>query len=249
MTSISAQERKAKTVFSLEAPLTLAPPQWPVLAQEDSSNVMALLTNLLQPVGDHKRHFRTTAKKDAQPQEIKAKNKKRKRNERTGPEQQHVLEPFLTIGFNTTTSCLEYMTQKHMPKKMPAHLKDCSPAPKPTLSAVFVARSDSQPTALHAHLPITCALAKVPLVQLPRGSEASLCKYLDTARVGVIGIVEDAPGSNGLLDFIKVNNIGIVELPSWLASPSSMKWQETKINAIQTTTPVLSKKQKKNVAA
>lgn len=253
MSSIRAQERKAKTIFSLEAPLALAPPQWPVLTAEESSNIMDLLTNLLQPIGDHKRLLRNTEKEaqqqQQQNQEVKQKKKKRKRSDATSTEVQHILEPFLTIGFNTTTSSLESMAQKHLSKRMPAHLRNSKTTPKPVLSAVFVSRSDSQPTALHAHLPISCALAKVPLIQLPRGSEVLLSKYLDTTRVATVGIVESAPGANGLLGFIKANGVGRVELPSWLADPSNMKWQETKINAIQTTAPVVSKKQKKNVTS
>ena len=254
MSSIKAQERKAKTIFSLEAPINLSPPQWPAQTPEQAQAIIDLLCNLIQPLGDHKRMLKTISNNDTISETAaspKPKNNKRKRkrgSQDVNNNKSHPLIPHVLVGFNNVTSVLEKLSKALIPKSMPSHLCSDQITQSRQLSAVFVARSDSQPSALNAHLPMLCTLTQVPLLQLPKGSEQRLCKALDMVRVGIIGLVKDAPGVTGLMTFIDDEKLGRVEIPAWLARSDRMPWGDTKIKAIQTTAPVLSKKQKKVTA-
>jgi ribonuclease P/MRP protein subunit POP3 len=169
------------------------------------------------------------------------------------------ITPYLTVGLNSTTRHLELLAQKAIPESLPLH-RNLSPAvggkainPKiasapeqeqsgtpqePTqkpLVAVFVARS-SQPTLMHAHLPLLTATASlshsegppIALVALPKGAEARLVSALGIPRVSVVGLLEGATGSTALVEFVR-RNVAAVDIEG-----GRNRWRGTKTKALRT---------------
>lgn len=109
-------------------------------------------------------------------------------------------------------------------------------------SAIFVLRS-SQATILHDHLPQLVATAssafpQLPatrLVQLPKGCDARLCEALALPRVSFIGLLDNAPYSKSLADFVR-SCVPEVNVP-WLQEAKKANYLPVKINAIETLAP------------
>jgi ribonuclease P/MRP protein subunit POP3 len=103
---------------------------------------------------------------------------------------------------------------------------------------VFVSRS-SQPSLLHAHLPLLTVTASlshpekppIVLVTLPKGAESRLVSALGVPRVGVVGLSEGAPGSKVLVEFVR-EKVKAVDA-EWLGG--RIKWRGTEIRALKTT--------------
>ena len=113
---------------------------------------------------------------------------------------------------------------------------------KNSLLAVFVPRFD-QPSTMHSHLPLlitTASLATpsqhtIRLVSLPKGAEARLCGALQLPRVGLVGLMRDAPNAAPLVDFI-LENVPSVEIP-WLEHARGGQYLPVQIRATQTSDP------------
>lgn len=191
------------------------------------------ILSLLAPIGQHRNLY-------TQP----LKGKRSRKRKRVPPIDNaiSIIQPpsppelnlFLTIGLNSTTRHLESMAAVLPAENTPS---------KPRLLAVFVCRSDSQPSQLHSHLPVLCNIASrsspehiVKLVQLPRGAEARLTASLAIPRVGFLGLMEGAPGSTSLLHFLEEKVPGI-KVP-WLEGG----FQPTAIRAMKTIAPTPTKK-------
>lgn len=119
------------------------------------------------------------------------------------------------------------------------------------MAAVFVPRS-SKPSVLHAHLPLLTYTASVAharsqptrLVSLPKDSEARLCDALALPRVNFVGLLDDAPHATPLLAYIR-QHVPAIDVP-WLrhdaaAAAAGAHYLPVRINALQTTMPILSK--------
>ncbi|MCJ1270671.1 RNase P and RNase MRP subunit [Lobaria immixta] len=162
--------------------------------------------SFLSPVGDYRRqHLSFSNEKPAK------KGKKRKRSiketfastfiDSASPE---VLE-FMTVGFNTTTRHLEDLAQKCTGKK--------------PLVAIFVPHAE-QPKILHSHLPVLIkaaslgspSLPPIRLVPLASGAEARLIKALGIPRVGLIGLMDNAPAASQLIQLTRTH-VPVVEIP------------------------------------
>lgn len=191
--------------------------------------IIPQLPSLLAPIGQYRNLY-------VQPSKGK-RSRKRKRAHLIDaapvmpPPPPPELNLFLTIGLNSTTRHLESMA---------AMLPTEGTLPKPRLLAVFVCRSDSQPSQLHSHLPVLCNIASrsspehtVRLVQLPRGAEARLTSSLAVPRVGFLGLMEGAPGSTLLQSFLE-EKVLAVRVP-WLEG--SLGYRPTVIRAMKTIAP------------
>ncbi|KAH7348753.1 hypothetical protein BKA65DRAFT_266842 [Rhexocercosporidium sp. MPI-PUGE-AT-0058] len=116
-------------------------------------------------------------------------------------------------------------------------------------AAIFVPRS-SQPPILHAHLPQLIATASrahpsypaTRLVQLPRECDARLCDALGLPRVSFIGILEGAPHTKALMEFVREHVLEI-DVP-WLKEVREEKYLSVKVNVVQTSAPVVEKEEK-----
>jgi hypothetical protein len=81
-------------------------------------------------------------------------------------------------------------------------------------------------------------LSHVRLVSLAKGVEARLCETLQMRRVGVVGLLDDAPGADTLFQLVedkvpKIQHPWIHEsMPSFV--PTRVKWVETVVNNAHT---------------
>ncbi|KAI9791099.1 MAG: hypothetical protein M1816_004330 [Peltula sp. TS41687] len=194
------------------------------------------------------------------------------------PPEPPLLTSYVTIGFNSTTRHLESLSQLSKPKssghsteKSASHahptdsvhkdgtssdiLSDSAKAQEETttpthhIAAVFVPRS-SQPSVLHAHLPLLTYTASMAhpslpptrLVTLPKGSEVKLCDALALPRISFIGIMEQAPHASPLIEYVR-QHVRAIDVP-WLRPVARGEYLPVHINAIQTTAPVVSKAKK-----
>jgi ribonuclease P/MRP protein subunit POP3 len=157
------------------------------------------------------------------------------------------LKPKTPVSEGSGDGALKSEKPKSVKKKAPT--VDVKRAPiNAHFSVIFVCRS-YQPTILHDHLPqlITTASLAHPelpatrLVELPKDSDARLCKALSIPRVSFIGILEGAPSSKSLVDLIR-ECVPEIEIP-WLQQAKESKYLPVKINAIETFSTVVKKDQ------
>jgi ribonuclease P/MRP protein subunit POP3 len=173
------------------------------------------------------------------------------------------LSSFIVVGLNRIIRSLESSSQKIGPGQAEQVLGDSfqgltdglldeniapDQSSNPHFTAILVLRS-SQPTILHAHLPQLISIASLAhpespptrLVQLPKGCDERLCEILGLPRVSFIGIVEGAPNSQGLVDFIR-DSVAPIELP-WLSDVKNAKYLPVNVKAIETTVGISKKVQ------
>ncbi|KAI9861642.1 MAG: hypothetical protein M1824_002072, partial [Vezdaea acicularis] len=201
-------------------------------------NILELLCNLLSPIDHHRQ---------AQPRSKGKRSKKRKRAadsqptpsdevpSRTDPPE---ITKHLTIGFNSTNQALEALAQLSRPSSM-ASLRPgkASTAPDPAsasekpsvalkpLAVIFFRRSD-QALGISSHLPLLSHVASLAfpnssptrLVALPAAAEARLAECLGIPRVCFLGLLEDAPGAENVIRYIR-EHVAVVSVP-WLSEAS-----------------------------
>jgi hypothetical protein len=164
----------------------------------------------------------------------------------------------MLVGLNSTTRHLEELNKHVQVRKSSKTQSDGDGSsntthPRPDgglatrhISAIFVSRS-SQPSILHAHLPLLIASASqahpslptTRLLQLPKGSEARLAAALGLPRVNFITLLDAAPHSKPLIDYVREN---VAELDvRWLEEAQSEQYLPVKINAVETFAPVTKK--------
>ena len=171
------------------------------------------------------------------------------------------ISEFVTIGFNSTSRCLEALARRYAPldsggqvqkgPKVPAmDLSNASATdvsnPKP-MAAVFVPRSD-QPSMLNSHLPLLIKAASLGspdfpsprLITLPKGADKRLSAAVSTPRVALIGLIDGAPEADALIDFIK-QVVPEVDVP-WLEETAKGGYQSVNIKAVQTSIPTQKEK-------
>ena len=159
------------------------------------------------------------------------------------------MQSHLTIGFNTTTRYLETLAQRLAPSKESRQgpNPDMVLEPKAPLAAIFIPRFD-QPSIMHSHLPLltkTASLATpssppIRLVMLRKGAEKRLGASLSLPRVGLIGLIEGAPDSKGLIDFIR-RCVPQVEVP-WVQEAVTGQYLPVKVNEIEISAPLESRR-------
>jgi ribonuclease P/MRP protein subunit POP3 len=191
------------------------------------------LIPLLQPIGDFRREHVLRSKG-----KCRAGKAKKKVQEESMPEWMPAIYDHLTIGYNSTGRTLEALARSRQPPNMLA-ISDAEgrrdPATK--LAAVFVCRK-SLPEMMTSSLPMLLATSapkatRARLVDISPQAEAKLAQALNQPRVGILGLQEDAPGSDALLRFV-TENLDPVEVP-WLEQACSFAYFPANIKIIETT--------------
>ena len=171
------------------------------------------------------------------------------------------LSRFVHTGLNNVLRSLE--SSVHMNKKAsvdaslpdPESTNDIDPRDKEqhphskgvSHLAFIIVLPTSYPPVLQAHLPQLVGLASsarpdlpaIRLVQLNKTANERVCTALGMHRVSCLGILNGAPNSQALLDFVQAE-VAEVEI-RWLQEMST--YVPVKVNSIETTQPV-AKKQK-----
>ena len=225
------------------------------------------LHSLLSPIGEYRSQHVVPSKgkrkkKRKREQERAVTDQERKSSEgeasRASPPAPPEVQKHLTIGFNTTTKYLESLAQRSSPSSQVPSSDNAPGLKAPTtspsensssrpLDIVFAPRSD-QFSILYSHLPLltkTASLASsssssVRLVMLPKGAEERLGAALSIPRVGLIGLIDGAPESQGLIEFVR-KCVPQVEVP-WIQEAMAGAYLPVKINEIETSVPVESKR-------
>ena len=204
--------------------------------------------SLLAPTGRHRAHVKSS-------KGVRSR-RKRKRNARKAAAQGQlqsaadvVLSPpgiqaFLTVGLNSITRHLEQLASLSVPFVLAVPPGNDSPAPSkapgdPSLKhmdVMFLPHSPEQ--MIYAHLP-TLSLAaskthpdrpRTRLVSLKdKDSQIRMAKAMGLPQVGVVGILEGAPGAGPLVEYV-TNHLKQVKVP-WLCE--SLDYQGLKVEVTE----------------
>jgi len=206
-TKLKSDEKKRRVVFRqlLDSPFNLI---WKSVDQKTSDDILDVLCSLLAPLAAHR------------PQKTAENIRKRKK---TSSEHSLIVDPpssvsSMTLGFNATTEHLESEIRKTSTR---------------TMRAVFIARGDTSSTHLYAHFPLMSSmLPNVRLVSLAKGAETRLRETLKLRRVGVIGVLDGAPGADTLFELVE-GKVPRIEHGLWTPDgtadfvPTRVKWVES----------------------
>ncbi|TGZ82050.1 hypothetical protein EX30DRAFT_394930 [Ascodesmis nigricans] len=228
---------KPKTVVLIDNPYSQ--PEWPKLEAAQANDLLDLLVTILSPISEYRASLPRSTGKRKRRQAAKETSKSEEQQQQQEPPSPPSILRYVVAGVNATTTALESAVNPDL-----APLPDSAVKTASRLRCVFVCRADGHPTQLHAHLPALCQLAKPPvkLLALPKGAESRLTESLGIPRLGVLGLVEGAPGTDILWEAIEP--LPTVEVP-WVKERS--EWQTPKIKQIQTK-PVAKKVQNKQGA-
>ena len=191
-------------------------------------------TSLLAPIGRHRSAHITPSKG--------RRSKKRKRHE--GRSEPHPppapdLTRHITVGVNSTTRHLEHLAQAAAPNQQPqaaaADEADAPHAPESLrhLPLIFTLQPPSSITTSHLPLLTQTASRSLPasesarLVPLKPASEAKLAAALGLPRVGVIGIMDDAPGARPLLEYAR-QKVPAMDVP-WLREACEARYLDVNV--------------------
>ncbi|KAF2100377.1 hypothetical protein NA57DRAFT_54469 [Rhizodiscina lignyota] len=228
---------KGKPIFTVGSPYTA--PSWPHLKPDEQGAIVDLLCSVLSPIG----HHRVT---NTHPSKGK-RQKKRKRDSASDesiPDANltETREPgianFVTVGLNSTSRHLEALS---------APLKDQTKQTsevvqseyRPPLSAIFLpkARNDM----IYAHLPLLAQTASsaqnlpahsaTRLVPLDSKHEQKLASSLGLPRAGVVGLMEGAPGTDALIEYVR-SKVEPIDVP-WLREAAEAKYMGLKVDAVE----------------
>ncbi|UNI21498.1 Ribonuclease P [Purpureocillium takamizusanense] len=200
-----------------------------------------MLCNLLNPIGQHRRHHtrpskgkrsskrRTASMQDATPED-----------ETHGPPapQKPELSAYVHVGFNSITRRLEETSEGH--RETGSQGTDDAKGP---YSMVFVARGN-QSSAFNCHFPrmVGAATRALPyaertrLVGFSKPCSERLSSVLGVARVSSVAVMRDAPGAEALLAFVR-KTVSPVDT-SWLEGSKASAYRPTQIGSTETTVGV-----------
>ncbi|ROV94675.1 hypothetical protein VSDG_06117 [Cytospora chrysosperma] len=245
---------KTKLVHQLDTPFSCV--QWPKVSQEDQDEILDLLCKYVFAVSGLEFQLRVPCMKQQPSKGKRSKARKRKRNQGGEPQADPVVPPppivagSVDVGLSKITRNFESSAAASPTTKDGgiAENRIASARPGP-YAIIFVARS-GPPSAFFSHFPQMVAVASKPqkfdeaprLVGLSKSCEDKLGACLGIPRVSSLGLrVDNTAQSKALIDFVR-KRVPPVEAP-WLDETAGAKFQDTKINTIQT--PIGNKRQKK----
>lgn len=201
-----------------------------------------ILTNvrLLEPVGKHRSEHIVPSKGK------RSKKRKRESNvDSQGAAENHPkpesdtpppppqISKHIIVGLNSTSRRLESLVK---PVFSPSASEDAQIS-SPDQSALAVIFLTQPVSALqYSHLPTLVAFAAASrpeavaprFVPLEAAAEQKLRVALGIPRVGVLGVLSDAPGAGPLIEYVR-QNVGPVDIP-WVKETTQGKWLGTKIS-------------------
>ncbi|KAF2729961.1 hypothetical protein EJ04DRAFT_546030 [Polyplosphaeria fusca] len=203
----STGKKTSKSIFKTEIPFTET--KIPTISPHDQEVILDLLCNLLAPLGHYRRTHTTPTPSPG---------KKRKRKNKHPPNTMlspppPALSSHILIGINSTTRHLTAL-QRQPPAENP-------PKPLSPLSLLIIPHPHPPSSLPHAHLPLQLYLSHISpvstpplspqtlLLALPLSASTRLAKSLSLPRVSAIGLLEGAPGAEGLVRFARERVAGL----------------------------------------
>ncbi|KAF2456609.1 hypothetical protein BDY21DRAFT_347692 [Lineolata rhizophorae] len=215
MTSRANPRPKAPApVFKVDSPFV--GPSWPHVSLADQHVTLNMLCSLLAPIGQYR-------KNRVVPSKGKRARKRKKRIEAAQdpaasasiPASRPHIESPVEIGLNSVSRRLELLAAQRRPSdESNNHLSDRH------IAVVFLPKSKND--MIYSHLPLLSRTASLGrpdnfvtrLVPLSPMAEDKLSAALNLPRVGVVGVLEDAPQAGPLIEFVRAH-VAAVEVP-WL---------------------------------
>ncbi|TQS33686.1 hypothetical protein Golomagni_05958 [Golovinomyces magnicellulatus] len=234
----------------------------PKLSTEQENIIVDLLCKIITPIGRYSLNHKTPSKGK--------RSKKRKRKSK-GDEKGALttlndaapakpeLSSYVVFGLNIILQRLESLSNFSKIQGTRSHdmeilggemaINENKPFFNQHFSAIFII-SMSQPAIIEEILPqlvVTASqahpeLPETRLVQIPKEYHNQLCECLNVPRVSTIGILDGAPLSNGLLEFIR-KHVPEIPIPH-LREPGKIPYVPVQINSVETTSKVSVKRQK-----
>jgi len=203
---------------------------------------MLILASLVEPLGLHRRtHLppsRGRKRKRKAPADIDAD---------TAPPAAPPLNKYLLIGLNSITRHLSARAAAASPEKDsklslaedPSDKAQANETPSqdlPKITLLAVPTLNPSTSLAHTHLPTLLYLSSVSstpqvpslprLVTLPPASETRLSSALCIPRVGAIALLEEAPGAEPLVQYVR-ERVGVVEC-KWIEEGLKPLWSGVK---------------------
>jgi ribonuclease P/MRP protein subunit POP3 len=145
-----------------------------------------------------------------------------------GPEIQH----HITIGLNSTSRLLESLIDPLAPKNTtnPSNTVTIESRSQPRRLAAIFLTATTQDYLPYSYLPTLTALASstqpnkppIRLIKLSAASENKLCESLGIPRLGVVGVLEEAPGATPLIEYVR-ENVDAVDV-AWAREVGAGRW-------------------------
>lgn len=203
----------------------------PVLSSQDEADIVDLLCQLLEPIGQHRREYLKPSRGSS------SRKRKRKAVQHATPTPPTpAISSHITLGFNTTIRHLESLSAISRPQPLggPTLEQSKSIGQLAPLSAVFVCRA-GLPSILTSSLPLLTATASLAfpeepptrLIQLGKIAGNRLAQALHQPTVGFIGLRSDTAIAKNLIALVR-DRVQPVDVP-WLREAVSTTYLPVKI--------------------
>ncbi|KAI6247086.1 hypothetical protein HI914_04910 [Erysiphe necator] len=247
---MSSTEYKSKITWQLDSPFTTN--NVPKLSPEHLDTIVSLLSRLIIPIGQYRRDH-ITPSKGKRSTKSSRKQKSAKQQKILSQRCQTPLVPeiskYVIIGLNSVVRKLESLSNLSRKQSIRSSdletlendhktiVDDASPSNCHFL-AVFIL-SSSMPMAIEdllQQLIVTASLAhpeypQTRLVRLSENYHNHLSQCLGIPSASMIGILNGAPLSKGLAEFM-TNHVPEIRIP-WLEGSSSVQYLPVKINEME----------------
>ncbi|CAN8096635.1 unnamed protein product [Discula destructiva] len=228
---------KTKAVYQLDTPFSSA--EWPNVSQEDQDSILALLCNLLSPIGQHRKAYIKASKGKRAKRAAK-----RKRGQEGEPQSDQPMPPspevakFVDVGLSNITRNLQ-LNARVPPQDDESKENNTGPESRAPYSAIFVSRS-GPPSAFFSHLPQMVAVASkaqqlaepIRLVGFSKGCEERLSACMGIPRVTSVALRVANVGQMKVIDEFVRERVPAMNV-CWLETAAKGEYQETNINTIQ----------------
>ncbi|RKF58261.1 putative rna-processing protein [Golovinomyces cichoracearum] len=253
-------ECKTKLSWQLESPFNRS--RLTKLSPEQENIIVDLLCKIVTPIGRYSLNHKT-------PSKGKRSKKRERKSKRDGkgalttlideappkPE----ISSYVVFGLNIVLQRLEYLSNLSKIQRIRSNdmkfsggekaVNENKPFLNQHFSAIFIV-SMSQPAIVEEILPqlvVTASqthpeLPETRLAHISKEHHNKLCECLNIPRVSIIGILDGAPFSSGLLEFIR-KHVPEIWIPH-LREPGKVPYVPVQINAVETISKVSAKRQK-----
>ncbi|KAF2634100.1 hypothetical protein P280DRAFT_464155 [Massarina eburnea CBS 473.64] len=236
--------KATKPIFKTSSPY--AETHWPKPSTIVRDNILDLLCSLLQPLGDHRRQYMTPSKGRKRKRNSKTSPQKKPSSTDvdipdTPPPPPEIVSHIL-VGLNSVTRHLEALATQTAPSSLSTtnsggdrKEKEAKTCPLRPISLVIIPHPHPPSSLPHAHIPALIHLANLEtpspsipptatrLIAVPPPAESLLSTALYIPSISALAILEDAPGANALVQYVR-EHVGVTEC-RWIDEAMAAEWK------------------------
>ncbi|KAH6687233.1 hypothetical protein F5X68DRAFT_261454 [Plectosphaerella plurivora] len=225
---------RKKMVYSVDTPFSAV--QWPEISSDDQDAILELLCSFLAPIGHHRRNVPASKGKRAKKRKRAAEKEDQAMTDAPPLDEAPERSSFVDVGFSTITRRLQELSGRN------ASAAGEEPNGQP-YAFVFVARS-GQSAAFNGHFPQMVAFASkaspdeppIRLVGYSKACGERLSNSLGLPRVSSIGVRQNAPGAEALINFVR-ERVSPIPL-AWMEEGTSAEFRPCQVLAEEKMVPV-----------